>query len=63
VIAQEVQEVMPTAVMRGDDGYLRVDYGKLNVKFETYAEWLVEGARVPTGESEASSERKASLNH
>ena len=29
VIAQEVQEVMPEAVVRGDHGYLMVNYGAL----------------------------------
>ena len=29
VIAQEVQEIMPEAVVRGDHGYLTVDYSKL----------------------------------
>lgn len=29
VIAQELQKTMPSAVIRGDDGYLRVDYSKV----------------------------------
>jgi len=29
VIAQEVEEFIPNAVVRGDDGYLRVDYSKV----------------------------------
>jgi len=29
VIAQEVQEIIPSAVFTGDDGYLRVDYGQI----------------------------------
>jgi hypothetical protein len=49
VIAQEVQSVMPGAVTRGDDGYLRVDYRRLRLKFLTYREWLAGGARIPTG--------------
>ena len=49
VMAQEVQQVMPTAVARGQDGYLRVFYDKLGVKFESYREWVTEGAVVPTG--------------
>jgi hypothetical protein len=36
VMAQEVQQVMPTAVTRGTDGYLRVNYDKLGVKFQSY---------------------------
>ena len=31
VIAQEAQVVRPEAVMRGSDGYLRVDYNKVLV--------------------------------
>jgi len=48
VIAQEVQRVMPEAVVRGRDGYLRVDYDRLGVTFETYDRWIASGARVPT---------------
>jgi hypothetical protein len=47
VIAQEVQAVMPQAVARGRDGYLRVFYDKLGVRFETYQAWVAEGAHVP----------------
>jgi hypothetical protein len=47
VMAQEVQMVMPEAVARGRDGYLRVFYDKLGLKFETYERWLASGARVP----------------
>jgi hypothetical protein len=49
VMAQEVQTVMPTAVVRGSDGYLSVYYNKLGVKFETYDQWVASGARIPTG--------------
>ena len=47
VIAQEVQAVMPEAIARGRDGYLRVFYRKLGVPFETYNEWITAGARIP----------------
>ena len=47
VMAQEVQTVMPEAVERGSDGYLRVIYGKLGLKFQTYDEWVASGARIP----------------
>ena len=40
VIAQEVQKIVPGAVTRGRDGYLRVVYQKLGLKFQTYDEWL-----------------------
>jgi hypothetical protein len=47
VIAQEVQTVMPAAVLRGSDGYLRVYYDKLGLTFHTYRDWLAGGARIP----------------
>ena len=48
VMAQEVQAVMPDAVVRGRDGYLRVSYEKLGLKFESYDQWLASGAKIPT---------------
>jgi hypothetical protein len=48
VIAQEVQAVMPDAVIRGPDGYLRVFYDRLGIKFETYKQWVASGGHVPT---------------
>ena len=39
VIAQEVALGMPNAVVKGDDGYLRVDYGKLGLRMRTLEEW------------------------
>jgi hypothetical protein len=47
VIAQEVQAVMPEAVTRGRDGYLRVHYERLGLTLRTYGEWLADGAQVP----------------
>ena len=47
VIAQEVQEVMPEAVMRGRDGYLIVLYDRLGLRFQTYDHWVASGARMP----------------
>ena len=49
VMAQEVQTVMPAAVLRGSDGYLRVFYDKLGLKFQTYDQWAASGAHVPAG--------------
>jgi hypothetical protein len=46
-MAQEVQAVMPSAVVRGRDGYLRVFYYKLGVPFQTYDQWIASGAHVP----------------
>jgi hypothetical protein len=49
VMAQEVQTVRPEAVVRGRDGYLRVYYDTLGVKFQSYDEWVAAGGRVPRG--------------
>jgi hypothetical protein len=48
VMAQDVARVRPDAVVRGRDGYLRVFYDKLGVKFQTYRQWLADGALVPS---------------
>jgi uncharacterized protein DUF3300/endosialidase-like protein len=48
VMAQEVQTIMPHAVVRGQDGYLRVFYDRLGLKFQTYDQWIASGAQVPT---------------
>ena len=48
VIAQEVQAITPDAVTRGRDGYLRVYYDRLGLKFLSYKDWLASGARIPT---------------
>jgi len=48
VMAQEVQTVAPDAIMRGRDGYFRVYYEKLGLKFETYDQWVASGARIPS---------------
>jgi hypothetical protein len=40
---------MPEAVTRGSDGYLRVFYDKLGVKFQAYEQWIAAGARIPSG--------------
>jgi hypothetical protein len=48
VMAQEVQALIPGAVIRGSDGYLRVYYEKLGLEFRTYRDWLASGAQIPT---------------
>jgi hypothetical protein len=48
VMAQEVQAIIPEAVTRGADGYLRVSYDMLGLPFETYAQWIVSGAHLPS---------------
>ncbi len=45
VMAQEVQEIEPSAVWRDRDGYLVVNYDRLGLKFMTWDEWL---ARIST---------------
>jgi hypothetical protein len=47
VMAQEVQAIVPDAVIRGRDGYLRVLYDKLGLKFQTYDRWITSGGRIP----------------
>ena len=49
-MAQEVERVAPDAVTRGSDGYLRVYYDKLGLRFRSYGDWLANGARVPADE-------------
>ena len=48
VMAQEVQSVMPQAVTRSADGYMRVSYDLLGLPFETYKRWVVAGAHLPS---------------
>ena len=40
VMAQEVQAIVPDAVIMGSDGYLRVDYGRLGLNLMKWDEWL-----------------------
>jgi hypothetical protein len=47
VMAQEAMKVAPQAVSRDGEGYLRVDYDKLGLRFQTYHRWLESGARMP----------------
>jgi len=44
VIAQQVARLVPGAVVRGDDGYLRVDYDRLGLRFMTWTEWTLSQA-------------------
>ena len=48
VMAQEVALGVPNAVVKGDDGYLRVDYAKLGLRMHTLEEWqaLTYGVRL-----------------
>jgi hypothetical protein len=47
VMAQEVEAVMPDAVVRGDDGYLRVFYERLGLRMQTWEEWVATGEKIP----------------
>src|SRR5215469_16991462 len=47
VIAQEVAQIAPEAVTRGRDGYLRVYYDKLGLKFQRYDQWYASHAQTP----------------
>jgi hypothetical protein len=40
VMAQEVAAVMPKAVQRGADGYMRVDYARLGLRVQTWDQWV-----------------------
>jgi hypothetical protein len=44
VMAQEVATIVSTAVLRGKDGYLRVDYGQLGMKLMTWDDWTARTA-------------------
>jgi hypothetical protein len=47
VMAQEVEKVMPGAVARGSDGYLRVFYDKLGLQMQSYDDWVAAGQKLP----------------
>ena len=47
VMAQEVQTIVPGAVSRGRDGYLRVDYQALRLPFMTWREWIARSGAQP----------------
>jgi hypothetical protein len=47
VMAQEVQSVVSDAVMRGRDGYMRVDYDRLGLPFQTWEQWVSSGRHIP----------------
>jgi hypothetical protein len=40
VMAHEVAAVKPDAVLRGEDGYLRVDYRRLGLRLQTWDQWI-----------------------
>jgi hypothetical protein len=46
VMAQEVQFIVPSAVLRYSDGYLRVDYEHLGLQCLTWKDWIAKRAGV-----------------
>ena len=42
VIAQEVLEITPSAVIRESDGYFRVNYARLGLRMMTWDEWTAQ---------------------
>lgn len=48
VMAQEVQAIMPEAVVRGSDGYLRVFYDLLGLRMQPWDKWVAAGGKIPT---------------
>jgi hypothetical protein len=49
VMAQEVRDVTPEAVVAGTDGFLRVDYQMLGLEMPTYQAWRERGSRGSLG--------------
>jgi hypothetical protein len=47
VMAQEVEAVMPDAVVRGSDGYLHVFYDRLGLRMQAFEEWVAAGENIP----------------
>ena len=45
VLAQEVAAVRPDAVIRGDDGYLRVNYDRIGAPYDTWQHWQATGGQ------------------
>lgn len=43
LMAQEVSEIAPHAVIEGDDGFLRVDYDAFGLTMLPYAAWIAGG--------------------
>ena len=47
VMAQEVEAIMPDAVVRGSDGYLRVYYDRLGLRMQSWEDWVASGEMIP----------------
>jgi hypothetical protein len=46
VVAQEVATIVPDAVVKGADGYLRVNYTHLGLNLQTWEEWTHDQSSV-----------------
>jgi polysaccharide biosynthesis/export protein len=49
VLAQEVLEVAPSAVSRGADGYLRVNYARLGLRMQLWEDWIASHSNLGAG--------------
>ena len=47
-MAQEVAQIIPDAVVRGADGFLRVTYARLGMRLLTWDEWAAKSRRQAT---------------
>ena len=47
VMAQEVEAIVPEAVIHDKDGYLRVYYERLGLRLQTWQEWEADGQKIP----------------
>ena len=56
VMAQEVALIRPDAVIRGADGYLRVDYSRLGLHLMTWDEWAASGGENGLKQTKAMSD-------
>ena len=53
VMAQEVAEVTPEAVVHGSDGYLRVNYALLGLRLMIWDQWVAANGRPGASRSQA----------
>jgi polysaccharide export outer membrane protein len=51
VMAQEVAQIVPDAVVRGANGFLRVNYARLGTRLLTWDEWAAKSRRQATAGS------------
>ena len=48
VMAQDVQQIEPSAVWRDQDGYLMVNYNRIGVRFMTWKAWRARAGTNPS---------------